>query len=154
MKSAGLLEKVRSENELIFILGHEMGHFKNKDHLLGLGRGIVFMALSMALLGADNGANEFLSTFLNFSESSFSRQQESRADVFALNVVQCRYGHISGATQFFETLIDEEKSTRFSHFFASHPDTTERIKTIENLAQSQKFGEGILTELDSVFSKK
>ena len=33
----GLLEDVESENELMMILGHELGHFANRDHLRGLG---------------------------------------------------------------------------------------------------------------------
>ena len=35
----GLLDQVESENELAFVLGHELGHFKNRDHLRALGRG-------------------------------------------------------------------------------------------------------------------
>ncbi len=43
----GLLDSVESENELAFVLGHEIGHFRNRDHLRGLGRGlIVSLALS------------------------------------------------------------------------------------------------------------
>ena len=32
---SGLLNKMGSENELIFILGHEIGHMKNRDHQIG-----------------------------------------------------------------------------------------------------------------------
>ena len=34
----GLLDQVESENELAFVLGHEIGHFRNRDHLRALGR--------------------------------------------------------------------------------------------------------------------
>ena len=36
----GLLDEVQSENELAFVVGHELGHFRNRDHLRALGRGI------------------------------------------------------------------------------------------------------------------
>ncbi len=49
---SSLLDKVESENGLSFILAHEIAHFKNRDHLRGLGRGIVFTALMAALTGA------------------------------------------------------------------------------------------------------
>ena len=44
----GLLENVESENELAFVLGHELGHFRNRDHLRGLGRGIAFSLVLVA----------------------------------------------------------------------------------------------------------
>ena len=31
----GLLDNVESENELAFVLAHELGHFRNRDHLRG-----------------------------------------------------------------------------------------------------------------------
>ncbi len=34
----GLLEKMTSENELAFVLAHELGHYDHRDHLRGLGR--------------------------------------------------------------------------------------------------------------------
>ena len=39
--TAGLLDQVESENELALVLGHELGHFNNRDHLRALGRGVV-----------------------------------------------------------------------------------------------------------------
>ena len=37
----GLLTEVQSENELMMVLGHELGHFANRDHLRGLSRQIL-----------------------------------------------------------------------------------------------------------------
>ena len=46
---SGLLNKMGSENELIFILGHEIGHMKNRDHLRGFGRSLIVVMLSAAV---------------------------------------------------------------------------------------------------------
>ena len=35
---SGLLDKVNSENELAFVLAHEMGHYMHRDHLRGMGK--------------------------------------------------------------------------------------------------------------------
>ena len=37
----GLLAQAESENELMMVLGHELGHFANRDHLRGLGRALL-----------------------------------------------------------------------------------------------------------------
>ncbi len=54
--SRGLLEQTDSENELAFVVGHEIGHFKNRDHLRGLGRGVA-LAIAMSVI-ASSGASQ------------------------------------------------------------------------------------------------
>lgn len=58
---SGLLDKVSSENELTFVLAHEMGHYAHRDHLRGLGRGLALMALSALLLGPDSSLGNMCS---------------------------------------------------------------------------------------------
>ena len=41
----GLLEKIDSENELVMILGHEIGHFAHRDHLRRLGNFLLIKLL-------------------------------------------------------------------------------------------------------------
>lgn len=148
---SGLLEKVRSENELAFILGHELGHFKHKDHLRGFGRGIVLIVLYALLFGTDDSADGVLSSFISFSESSHSRDQEFAADAVALESVQCRYGHVTGATRFFEELLKEEEPKLLGHFLASHPDSNQRIRDITAQAREAGYPQGSLVPLGSEF---
>lgn len=129
---SGLLNKVDSENELAFILAHELGHFKNKDHLRGMSRAIVLMALYSILLGGNNDIDEILASFLTFTENTHSRKQESKADATALKMIQCHYGHVGGSTKFFERMLKEEEPSTFGHFVASHPTDIQRISDIEN----------------------
>jgi Zn-dependent protease with chaperone function len=48
---SGLLDSLSSTNGLMFVLAHEVGHFKNRDHLRLMGRGIVLSILAMLALG-------------------------------------------------------------------------------------------------------
>lgn len=138
----GLLEKMESENELAFVLAHELGHFAHRDHLRGLGRALVLLTASTVLLGADNSINGMIGQGMMLTELSFSRKQETRADEFALQALACRYGHVSGATDFFEKIPKEHDPGRFGHYFASHPENRRRIDRLNELAREREYISG------------
>jgi Zn-dependent protease with chaperone function len=135
----GLLDEVASENELAFVLAHEMGHFAHRDHLRGMGRAFVFITISTFLFGADSNISKMLAHGLNITEMSFSRKQETSADDFALAMLNCDYGHVAGATDFFVKISKEEDPGKFGHYFASHPESRERISHLENIIRSRGF---------------
>ncbi len=138
----GLLDNVRSENEIAFILGHEMGHFANRDHLRGLGRGLVLLVVSTALFGADSSVSDLIADTITITEMSFSRAQETRADEYGLAVLNCSFGHVTGATDFFEKIPKESDPGRFGHYFSSHPENQRRIARLKRIAEEKKFPEG------------
>jgi Zn-dependent protease with chaperone function len=135
----GLLDKMASENELAFILAHEMGHFAHRDHLRCMGRAFVFITISTLLLGTDSSISKMLANALNFTEMSFSRKQETRADEFALETLSCDYGHVAGATDFFEKISKTEDTGKFGHYLASHPESRRRISHLEHIIQFRGF---------------
>lgn len=47
--TTALLKEAESENELAFVLAHELGHHVAKDSLRGLGRSLVFTTVASAL---------------------------------------------------------------------------------------------------------
>ncbi len=134
----GLIHKATSENELFFVLAHEVGHFKNRDHLEGIGRG--FMAITLSAMMGLSDASELMSTSLNFGESHFSKSAESEADLYAVDMMMCRYGHSTGATDFFKHLPSDSQNTLFS----SHPKTLERIKNLESYIKKKNYPVGTL----------
>ncbi len=136
----GLLEKTASENELAFVLFHEMGHFVHRDHLRGFGRGLVFIAISSFLLGPDNDISSLLLQGLHVSEMKFSREQETRADEFALDMLYCAYGDVSGAALFFQKMAKEETSAGIlGKYYLSHPESKERISHLETYTALHGF---------------
>ncbi len=133
--TTGLMKEVESENELAFILGHELGHYAGRDHLRSLGRGLT-LALIMAAMGKSGAAGDLIGLSSQITGRAFSREQESQADAFGLSLVVAEFGHVSGATDFFEKLpAPESKLGRtLSTYLATHPVSDERVEAMERLA--------------------
>ncbi|MDH3549920.1 MAG: M48 family metallopeptidase [Gammaproteobacteria bacterium] len=129
----GLLDQVESENELAFVLGHELGHYKNRDHIRALGRGIVFSLFFTVAMGSDVAGLGLKVSDLALR--GFSRKQESRADEFALAVVYTQYGHVNEAWRLFERWGDEGNSIRdLVAYLSTHPQAGDRVERLESLA--------------------
>lgn len=146
---SGLLKELDSENALAFILAHELGHFAHRDHLRGLGRGLVLSAISTFLMGADSGVTEFLTKSLMTVEMKFSQRQETQADLFALDLLNRRYGHIGGATDFFNQLAEQDRLGRLTYFFATHPYPKDRVSDLREKIREKGYIEGEKAALDA-----
>lgn len=138
---SGLLESVSSTNGLMFILAHELGHFKNRDHLRLMGRGIVLIVLSMLAFGGDSGISDILASTINLRTAKYSQTRESQADQTALQALHCHFGHVGGATELFESLKSQEEESDFEmlHYFSSHPELQQRIEDLHQLTQELGF---------------
>ena len=134
---SGLLDKVSSENGLSFVLAHELAHFKNRDHLRGIGRGIVFTAVAALLTSAGSDLTQLFAPAADFRQAQYSQERESLADQEALQILGCYYGHVGGAAEFFEAMKPDEKKRGnvFGHYFASHPEALQRIDNLHRFAR-------------------
>ncbi|MDY6806382.1 MAG: M48 family metallopeptidase [Cyanobacteriota bacterium] len=133
----GLLSQMGSENELVMVLGHELGHFAGRDHLRSLGRGL----LLRAVVGSFVGDLSWLeSAAVAVSAARFSQSQERQADEFGLELLNDYYGHVAGATDFFQGLKD--KPGLGLAFFSSHPNPGDRVERLKGLIQQRGYGIG------------
>jgi len=137
----GLLDTIRSENGLSFVLAHEMAHFKHRDHLRGMGRGLVFTALSALLTGAGSDITQLIAPALGIGQARYSQEREALADRLALETLNCFYGHVGGATEFFEAMQEEsgKQGRGIGGYFASHPEAVQRIDALRSLAAESGF---------------
>ncbi len=149
--TTGLISSVESENELAMILAHELGHFANKDHLRGLGRGLVLTTLSTIVLGKDNPATHFLQNILLKAEMKFSQHQERLGDVYGLHLLAKTYGHCAGATDFFKRIKQKEKKSSLAHFFSTHPSPEDRVSYLEKLIKENNYAVRGKIPLDPAF---
>jgi predicted Zn-dependent protease len=128
----GLLDQVKSENELYFVLGHEVGHFAVRDSLRGMGRSLVFTVIVSA-------APQVVQTAGQLTDLTYRRGQESAADQYALKAVIDRYGHGGHSLDFFAHMQKLEQVLpnqvkKVSGYFSTHPLTDDRIDRLNSLA--------------------
>lgn len=140
--TSGLLEAVESENEITFILGHEMGHLAARDHLRGLGRGLVLLAFSQ-LLDGGGSLGDTLAGTLQLTDMSFSRAQETRADESGLEAMFAVHGHVAGIEDVFKHLGGKDYGY-LTEFTLSHPESQKRVATLEALARERDYPLGEL----------
>ncbi len=149
---AGLLDVVESENELAMVLGHELGHFAQRDHLRGLGRGLGLSVAAALLFGEDSAISNLVSRSLLTFQSSYSQQQEEAADAYGLQLLAARYGHVAGAEDFFARSVATAGS-RATYLFASHPHPAERVIRLKQLIAAKKYPLGKLEPLADHFTR-
>ncbi|WP_419175928.1 M48 family metallopeptidase [Desulfosediminicola sp.] len=145
----GLVDRVESENELAMVLYHELGHFAHRDHLRGLGRGLGLAVGSALLFGNDSGAADLVAKTLLSFQANYTQDQESAADGFALEQLANHYGHVGGATVFFDRLAKENsnKTSHLKYLLASHPHPRDRIDAINNLIKENGYPVEATTQL-------
>ncbi len=135
---SGLIEQAESENELAMVLAHELGHFAHRDHLKRLGRGLGLTVAAMLVFGEDSSVTQMASNLFMVTESRYSRQQESDADSFGLDLLVSRYGHAGGATDFFRR-VGEKSESRIPYLLASHPHPEDRINALRQMIADKAY---------------
>lgn len=142
---SGLMD-IMTDDEVLGVIGHEVGHVANKDtknafksalqtsalrDVLGSAGGIVG-TLSDSQLGAIG------ETLLN---NKYSRKQETNADKYGYNFLKENNKNPLSLVSAFQKLeqVSGGSSNQFMQAFSDHPDTQKRIKTILKMARNDGY---------------
>jgi predicted Zn-dependent protease len=109
-----------------------------------MGRGLVLTALSALLTGAGSDLTQLFAPTLGIGQARYSRERESLAYSLALKTLNCLYGHVGGASEFFEAMQkeSEEQGRGLGKYFSSHPEAMQRIDELRQLASVSGFSVG------------
>ena len=137
------LMDIMTDNELLAVIGHEIGHVKNEDTK----DAIKAAYLKAAALDAASASSSTIAT-LNSSQigemansmldASHSKKQESQADTYSYDFMKANgYNVVAEYTAFKKLALLSEGSTQsgFQKMFNSHPDSNKRAEAIKKRAE-------------------
>jgi hypothetical protein len=151
----GLLARMRNEAQLAAVLGHESGHYlrrhsiRNWRDMRSKSAVMAFIAVGGAAATGGTGTNWYdianaINIAILLSLFSYSREMESEADAYGLNLMQQAHYPPEAAAQVWKQLIDERKASavarkkRYSDksrsVVSTHPPTDERMADLSQSA--------------------
>jgi predicted Zn-dependent protease len=147
----GLIDNMKSENELAAVMGHEIAHIKYRHPIVAMGKGLTLASLAAFVSGSSgSAAGEWLiGSSASLSLMKFSREQESASDAASAQMLQSYYGNISGLDDLFKTFskiegAGLEKTDSIAkdvvvEIFRSHPFSEDRWLSLYDLAEQKDW---------------
>jgi Zn-dependent protease with chaperone function len=132
--TTALLDVLEEDVELAFVIGHELGHFYNRDHLRGMGRAIGVGLTYAILFGGEMGVKSLGNILQYVLQRGYSRVQEENADSFGVGVVFRVYGKTDGIEKLFEILEGKKDLPEWAYMFSTHPSPSQRIRDLKRYA--------------------
>lgn len=137
------LMDIMTDDELLGIIGHEIGHVANKDSRDAVRSVYKREALTDAASsqsGLVNALSESqLGTFAGaLLDSKYNRKQESQADDYSYNFMKKHNYKVTALASAFNKLADMEKGatrSKTEKMMSSHPDSTERAAKVMEKAK-------------------
>ncbi len=130
---SGLLKKAKRPEEIAGVLAHEIAHITKRHTVRTMVANVGWMVVIQAMFGDYSGLAGGASTLL---KQKGSRDFEREADDTGWQYLLDANIDPRGMTDFFKTLVEEEKKTGLAmdgvlNLLSTHPETPERVATLE-----------------------
>lgn len=138
------LMDLMTDDELLAVIGHEIGHVKNHDtrdaikaaYTRAAGKDIIASQSGLAATLSESQLGQLAEGLMN---SNHSRKQESEADDFSYLFMKKHGYNVMGAYSAFIKLAKLSEvgpqQTKFQKMMSSHPDSQKRAQEIERKAK-------------------
>lgn len=142
---SGLMD-IMTDDELLAVVGHEIGHVVNHDtrdamknaYLAAAARGLVNAAGSIGAL-SQSVIGDIGEAYFN---SQYSQKQEYAADKFGFQFTVANghdpYGMYNSLVKLMQLSGGESNASSLEKMFSSHPETAERAKRVKEMADKIK----------------
>ncbi len=129
--TSGLLKAIKSENALLFAIGHEIGHLARRDHLRELSRMITSKYYGIMV------RSKLFSEALLLIDNEKIKEIEFQVDVVALKIMLHHYGHAGGVDEFFSVLLSQDNNKTLKYTLSTHPEMRKRLRRINEMIEKQ-----------------
>lgn len=145
---SGLMD-VMTDDEVLGVIGHEIGHVAHKDTKNAMKKALMNSAWIDALGATSETMANLTDSQLGaigeiLLNSKFSRKQETNADDYGYDFLKSRGKNPWSMAMAFQKLLDLEKkggstANALTKMFSSHPSTPDRIKHIKQRCNKDKI---------------
>ncbi|NEU13801.1 M48 family metallopeptidase [Methylobacterium sp. BTF04] len=140
---SGLIDQTDTPDELAAVLAHEFGHMVAHDPMRGLIAATGTSLLLSMVIGDLTGSTVLIALGQAALSAGYSRDAESAADAFAVNMVRNAGGDASALAAILER-IDHDEDRSSPAVLRSHPFTRERARISRSLAGPKQTTTGLL----------
>lgn len=144
---SGLMD-LMNDDELRAVIGHEVGHVANHDSKNAFKKALLSEAVREGLASTGTIVGDLSDSALGdmgqaLIQAKYSRDQEEKADEFAVNFLISR-GHDPRALVYALEKLDNLSSRSGGagpmQIFSTHPETRNRIARVRDLCRSKGYG--------------
>lgn len=140
--NAGLLDKLKHEDEIAGILGHELTHIHDEHWASSYANNLkrkLGLTVVLMLLGSNNDlldAADMLDSIL--VGLPYMRKHETDADLKGYDTIVAANYNPQGLVNVLQQLMDSAKGKKVEEWLSSHPDTKKRIEAIQKRLAADK----------------
>lgn len=133
---------IMTDDELLAVIGHEIGHVKNEDTKDAIKAAYTQAALMDAASASSNTVHALSKTQIGemanaFLDAKHSKKQESQADDYSYDFMKKHGYNVVGVYTAFKKLAllsEGAEQSRFQKMMSSHPDSNKRAETAKKRA--------------------
>nr|WP_261368073.1 M48 family metallopeptidase [Pseudosulfitobacter koreense] len=145
----GLIEAAVTPEAVGAVLAHEIAHVENRDSTRGALRAAGSAGLLGLVLGDFAGGTVAVAMAEWMLNSSYTREAEAEADLYALTMLDNAGVTTRGFADFFDSLSDIESiMPDLPTYMSSHPETAARADAARDFAATQGATEPLLNDVE------
>ncbi|MCZ2140984.1 MAG: M48 family metallopeptidase [Bacteroidia bacterium] len=136
----GILNGMKSEEQLVALLVHEFSHVQLKHATRNMFRSLAGYLFISIFLGDVSGISAILIQNANeLRNLSYSRALETEADNNGMIILKNNKISTNGFVELFELLKNDSNSLKVNEILSTHPDLESRINNTEKFSEEHKY---------------
>ena len=127
-----LLDVLKTEEGLAFIIAHELAHHEHR-HVLKTNTKNLAVGLVFLTIGATAGEG-LISSSTTLPLLASNRSMEEEADAFAANLICEKYGSVQNIDEFFVWVQENDPHSKWLTWTSTHPHPESRLDMVRKFA--------------------